>query len=195
VGSPRRRNSGGVAAVESIDDDCRVERLTIDALVGPCSGTREQGETLIELLMAVLILGFVGVAAVGGITTSVLVSDYHKKQAIAGAYVRDYAEAIEDGVAAFPTTNYDGTSSATHAPNAYKLLYSAPSGYTAQTPTVYCVSGLGVQTLEPCTDTGVQLVSLEVDSTDTRAKETLNVILRRPCRPLDSDDKIAGTAC
>ena len=187
MGSPSRCNGRGIAAAESIDDGaCRVNRVTQDAHVAPCLVTREQGETLIELLMAVLILGFVGVAAVGGITTSVLVSDYHKKQAIAGAYVRDYAEAIEDGVAASPTTNYDGTSSATHAPNAYKLLYSAPSGYTAQTPKVYCVSGLGVQTLEPCTDTGVQLVSLEVDSTDTRAKETLNVIVRRPCRPGDS---------
>jgi type II secretory pathway pseudopilin PulG len=56
------------------------------------------GETLVELLVAMSILGVAVVALVSGIGTSVLVSDVHRKEATAGAVVRTYGEAIAAAV-------------------------------------------------------------------------------------------------
>src|SRR5450759_1103091 len=64
------------------------------------TGSNDEGETLIELMIAVAIMGIVVVAIVGGIATFILMSDIHRKQATAGAYVRNYAEAVETYVAA-----------------------------------------------------------------------------------------------
>jgi type II secretory pathway pseudopilin PulG len=63
----------------------------------------DRGETLLELLVSVLIMGVAVVALVGGLGTAIRVSDIHRKQANAGAYVRSYAEAIETAVAASPS--------------------------------------------------------------------------------------------
>ena len=69
-------------------------------------GRRDAGESLIELLIAVAIMGIAVVAVVGLITTGIVMSDIHHKQAIAGAYVRDYAEYVENFVA---VGNFDAT--------------------------------------------------------------------------------------
>src|ERR1700704_4476556 len=79
------------------------------------------GETLLELLIAVMIMGVAVVALVGGIATSIRMSDIHRKQAEAGAYVRAYAEAIENAVA--------------RSPSAY-VACARPSMYPAFSPLV-----------------------------------------------------------
>ena len=48
----------------------------------------ERGETLVEMLLAVAIMGIAAVALMAGLTTSVLMSDIHRKQATAE---RDHA--------------------------------------------------------------------------------------------------------
>jgi type II secretory pathway pseudopilin PulG len=60
----------------------------------------DRGETLIELIVALAIMGITVVAIVSGIATGIVMSDIHRKQATAGAVVRQYAEAIENDVAA-----------------------------------------------------------------------------------------------
>jgi type II secretory pathway pseudopilin PulG len=59
----------------------------------------DRGESLIEILVAVLILGLTVAAVMGGLLTSVKVSDLHRKQATAGADVRSYAESVTRAVA------------------------------------------------------------------------------------------------
>jgi len=148
----------------------------------PSVTPKDAGETLIELLMAVVIMGIAIVAVVGGISTSIMMSDIHHKQATAGAYVRDFAEAVENGVA----TSSKYTTGATAA-TVYGGLYAPPiSGYTASVTAVACWSGSAFGAVEPCTDSGVQRVSLKVASSDGRASETLDLIIRMPCRPSDA---------
>lgn len=150
-------------------------------------GDGDAGETLIEVLAATVILGIAAVAMVGGIATSIMMSDIHRKQASAGAYVRDFAETLENGIAA-PSSKY---TTGPGASVAYKALYTPPgSGYTASVTKVACWNG-STFAAEPCTDTGSQEVSLRVASSDGRAAESLDILVRVPCRPTSTDSGCA----
>jgi type II secretory pathway pseudopilin PulG len=144
-------------------------------------GRDDRGESLLELLVAVTIMGIAVVAVVGGIGTGILMSDIHRKQATAGAYVRDYAEAVEKAVAASPSGYV-----ANCAPN-YAASFTPPGGYTAQITAVSFWNGSSFPTTcDASADVGVQQVSLRVQSGDGRAAETLSVVIRRPCRSTDT---------
>jgi Tfp pilus assembly protein PilV len=137
----------------------------------------ERGETLIELLVTVVILGTAVVALVGALAVAVRVSDIHRKQATAGASVRAFAEALETRVAAAPTGYVNCATTVSYA-GAYP---SVPAGYVATITAVSYWDGSAFVAI-CATDTGVQRVSLTVGSIDGRASEQLDVVLRKPCR-------------
>ena len=133
--------------------------------------TDDRGETLLELLVAVVVMGIAVVAIVGGLATSILVSDYHRKQSTAGEYVRDYAEVAESlpyKPCALPA-DYAG--------------FTAPSGFTA-TPTAirYWNAGAWSGTCAS-PDSGLQQLAIQVASADGRATERVTVVLRKACGP------------
>lgn len=143
--------------------------------------SRERGETLIELVVAVSIMGVALVAVMAGLGTSVLVSDVHRKQATAGSVLRNYAEAINATVTSGGYVNC-----------ASPAAYTSPAGFTP--PGDYSVSVVSGSmrywngsTWQPtCSaDTGLQQLTAQVASTDGRAIETLVLTLRKPCRPVD----------
>ena len=142
-------------------------------------GSNDDGETLIELLIAVAIMGITVIAIVGGFATSILMSDVHRKQTTAGAYVRDYAEAVEHYVAV------PGNFNATTSPIALQTAvatdgFAAPTGFTAAVTSVKCwndTSGV----FSSCTAAdSLQQVTLKVASTDSRASESLVVMVQQP---------------
>ena len=143
--------------------------------------TREGGETLIELVVAVSIMGVALVAVMAGLGTSVLVSDIHRKQATAGSVLRNYAEAINATVTGGGYVDC-APSSAYASPEGF----GPPSGYS-----VAVVAGSmrywNGSTWQPtCSaDTGLQQLTAQVASADDRATETLVLTLRKPCRPMD----------
>lgn len=144
---------------------------------GPAGG-RERGETLLELLIGLAIMSIAVVAVIGGLLTSILTSDIHRKQSSAGAAVRDYAESVEKYVAG---TGYTACASpSAYAPGVSGINFSAPTGYTASAVTVRYWSGTA-WVASPCTDLGLQQLTIRVASTDTRATEELVVVLRKPC--------------
>ena len=137
---------------------------------------RDRGETLLELLIALTIMSIAVVAIVGGLLAGVAVSDIHRKQSTAGAAVRDYAENVEKFVAGAGYTSCA-------APSAYSpgaVGFTAPSGYAASAVAVRYWSGTA-WVASPCTDVGLQELTVQVASTDTRAAERLVVMLRKPC--------------
>jgi prepilin-type N-terminal cleavage/methylation domain-containing protein len=128
--------------------------------------TDDRGETLLEVVVAVAIMGIVLVAFAGGLVTVVLMSDVHRKQASAGAYVRDYAEAIESWVA-------DGNFASCDNEAAYESIAVPafpPTGYTKRLVGSDCSYGNDVPRL-----------TIEVSSNDQRATEQLVLFVRKPC--------------
>jgi type II secretory pathway pseudopilin PulG len=126
----------------------------------------EQGESLLEVMIAVAILGIAVVAIMAGMTTSILMSDIHRKQSTAGAYVHDFAEAVQRSVAA---GNYLGCANA--------------AGYSSVTVPTFPGSGFNKSVVSSSCPFGsdVQQLTLEVSSSDGRASERLGIFVRKPC--------------
>ncbi|HZX04958.1 type II secretion system protein [Kribbella sp.] len=137
----------------------------------------ERGESLLEVLIAVAIMGIAVVAIMAGLVTSVLISDVHRKQATAGTAVRDYAEAVQTAVTG---GNYVacGTASAYQSAAAF----TAPTGYTATVVSGSMRYWTGTAWQAACSvDTGLQRLTVQVASNDGRATERVDVVLRKPC--------------
>jgi type II secretory pathway pseudopilin PulG len=142
------------------------------------------GASLVETLVALVILSIAGVAILAGLQLSVTASDIHRKQSSDGAYVRSYAEKIEQYL------NTTGNYVPCAAANAYSpgtVGYTVPAGHNAQQAAAVPLVGDGTAGSCPGGDNGVQRLRLTVSSADGRATETLTVVVRRNCE--------AGTAC
>jgi type II secretory pathway pseudopilin PulG len=136
---------------------------------------QERGESLLELVVAISLMGVAIVAVMSALTTTVLLSDVQRKQATAGVTVRDYAEALQQYVA---DGHYVACASSYSVPG-----FVAPEGFAAKV-----VAGsvlywsIGAAWLPLCLiDSGLQRVRVSVASTDGRASEYMYVVLRRPC--------------
>jgi hypothetical protein len=151
----------------------------------------DRGETLIELLTTVILMGIAVVAIVGGIGTSILMSDIHRKQATAGTNVRNYAEAIQSML---PSGGY--VACATTGAYASPSGFSVPSGYTKSVVAGSMKYWNGSSWQTTCaTDQGLQQLTVQVASVDGRASERVVVILRKPCQPpVDPTDPICSQA-
>jgi type II secretory pathway pseudopilin PulG len=149
----------------------------------------DRGETLIELLVTIVIMGLAVTAILGALVTSVTLSGTHRRQTVAGSYLRAQAEAVESAVAASPTAY---TSCA--ATSAYSSFYSAAAPYTASVTAVAYWNPTTSTFAGTCgTDSGVQSVTLRVASSDNKIVETMVIIIRRPCR--STTDFPADAAC
>jgi prepilin-type N-terminal cleavage/methylation domain-containing protein len=137
-------------------------------------GTKgDRGETLLELIVALAIMSVAVVALVGGLGTSIMMSDIHRKQATAGMILRNYAE---DVTAKVDTGGYP----AACAP--LDTAYTPPSGFSATVVSgsvrYWTASGW---TSSCTTDTGLRQLKLQVASLDDRAVEKLVIEVRKPC--------------
>lgn len=147
-------------------------------------GESERGETLVELLVTVAILGIAGVAVLGGMLLGVTASDVGRKQATGGAYARSFAEAIQQSV-----DSNGGYASCASAAATYGgvTVPSLPSGYTKSVVAVRSWNGTAWGT---CTEQGIQQVTVRVVTTggaQHNATEELVVVLRKPCNASGSE--------
>lgn len=138
-------------------------------------GSNDEGETLVELIIAVAIMGIAVVAIVGGVATSILMSDVHRKQASAGAYVRNYAAALDKYVAA---GGFDASAKPDYLPAAVGFA-GLPPGFTARPTSVKCWNDDNTGFVSCGSSSTAQQVTLSVASTDSRASESLVVWVRK----------------
>jgi hypothetical protein len=128
------------------------------------------GETLLELVVTIAILGVCVVGIGAGIALSVKISAIHRDQATADAFLHNYAESLQ--------TSYTPCA----APTTYTSGLPAPSGFTTPSAAVSFWNGTGFASLPSCTpasDPGLQQVTLSLNSSDGFTTESLVVILRK----------------
>lgn len=141
----------------------------------------DQGDTLIEILVTIVIVGIAVVAVVGGVATLIFTTSLHRQQSSEQTLLRSYADAVE---ANQTWTACSATSTGTYNPGvaAGSIGWTVPStyaGYTAQATAVRYWNGTAFTTT-PCgpdsSDTGLRQISLKVSS--SRAAETMDVNIR-----------------
>lgn len=139
----------------------------------------ERGDTLIEVLVAVAILGIAGAAIMGGFASSIVLSTVHRELATTASDSRNFAELLDKAID-------DGTIEYTQC--AAAAAYSSPPGFIAGANNTSHVTAVAywngtsfVGACPPGGDQGVQRVSVSVTNTDTRAISDAQVIIRKPC--------------
>jgi len=143
------------------------------------STSHDHGETLLELLVAVLIMGTAVVAVVGGFGVAIMMSDIHRKQAGVAEHMKIFVANIEGAVAASPTQYVDCAT-----PGSYPA-YTTPD-YNGNVTQVGYWNGSAFVASCAAVDTGIQRLRLRVSSTDGRAALTMDLIIRKPCRPTEA---------
>jgi Tfp pilus assembly protein PilE len=133
----------------------------------------ERGETLLELIMAITILGVCVVAIGSGIAVSITISAIHRNQATAQDSLHNYAETLQ---------NLYTPCTATSTPN-YTRSLIVPPGFSTPTVVVdYWVPTNGAfttnQTCPTSGDSGLQQVKLTLVTTAGTTSQSLVVALR-----------------
>jgi hypothetical protein len=129
--------------------------------------------------MSIAIIGIALTAVMGVMSSGILMSDVHRKQAVAGTVVAGYAESVKQAV---KTNGYQVSCAPTYA-----STFATPTGYVKSIISVSFWTTAGFQTTCSTTgDVGVQRLTLRVASSDGRASERVVVVVRKPCRPIDA---------
>jgi Tfp pilus assembly protein PilV len=145
--------------------------------------SREDGESLIELIIAITILGMILVAIGACMAFTVKASRINRNEALADQYLHNYAEQLQSS---YKSCSSAGNTAALQT--YYKGLLTSPGGAfsTSATPTVTvmywfdAVSPAQFITLPTCpTDTGLQQLTLNLKTADGLVSETFIVDVRK----------------
>jgi type II secretory pathway pseudopilin PulG len=132
---------------------------------------REAGDTLIEVLVAVVIMGIAFVVIVGGIGTAIIGAAVQQNQATADSVLKTAAETVTGETAYKPCAT----------PTDYPPP-AAPAGFSTLVTSVAFWNPTSNLFDTACTtDSGLQLVTLTVSSTNVHAPATatLEVVKRQ----------------
>ena len=139
----------------------------------------DRGDTLIELIVTVAIMGVALVAILGAIGTAIVMSNLHRKQAEAGAAARELVEAIENTVA-----DEDDLRACSAVGD-----YATPAGFSwpGFTPSIAETRSWNGDAWQNGCVAGARMYSLTVAMSENdpvseslRVVETVTVVLRRP---------------
>jgi Tfp pilus assembly protein PilV len=136
----------------------------------------ERGETLIELLVSVLILGTAFIAILAGVGVAIASSDGHRQEATAEGVLRNYAERVQDS-RDVPYADCAGVSSYATVPG-----FSSPAGWTVSVTQVsYLETDNTFGGTCPSPDRGAQQLTLRAVSPhpDNGATETITIVKGR----------------
>lgn len=145
----------------------------------PAASRSEAGVTLIELLITVVILGIAFAVIVGGMMTSIIGSDVHRKGATAGTVLQSYAEAIK----AAPYAPAPSSNCAAEMTSAYQTPagFSTPTGFTPSIGTFgyWSATTATFGTACPASDGGLQRIQLTVTAPNGTTK-SVSIVKRLP---------------
>lgn len=133
----------------------------------------DQGESLLELVIAIAILGVCVVALGTGIALSVKISDIHRGQAIAQQYLHNDAELLQTGA-------YTNCTAST-TPDYTQSLVTPPDGgpWNDSQTDIKFWNGTKFDTGCPGgVDPGLQQVTLRIKRADGLVNESLVLVLR-----------------
>lgn len=138
----------------------------------------DRGDTLIESLVTVVIMGVAVIAIVGGVATSIFMSTLHQQQASEQTLLRSYGDAVISS----QTATWAGCSATpgqfTPASEGGSFAWTPPANYTNYHPTATAVKfWSGSQFVaSPCTSGAPIQVSVQVSA--SRATEKMDVVVR-----------------
>jgi len=146
----------------------------------------DDGFSLAEVLVTVVIVGITFTAILGGLMTSIRVSDLQRTEATADAVARSAAEWVKDSVRNPYDANCGGT-------GGYSLAgFPTPSGYLATITAVEYWDGAGpattgtydlpshIQAACPTGgDKGLQRITIVATSSDGQATESVQILKRK----------------
>jgi prepilin-type N-terminal cleavage/methylation domain-containing protein len=144
----------------------------------------ENGFSLVEVLVTIVIVGVTFSALLGGLITTIIVSSLHRHQATADSVARSAAEWIKDGTAnANPfqpcATNGSYSFSGLSVPTGYSVAITGVENWDWSGPPV---TASFVPTFSPsapgCTNHGLQRITIVVTSSDAQVHETVQVLKR-----------------
>lgn len=124
--------------------------------------------TLVEMLLAVAIMGIGVLGVVAGMMTSIQVSDLGKNAADGQTALRSYAEAVTGDTYSSCATTYPAAG------------FTTPTGWTSSMTVAYWNKGSSTFGSTCGTDSGLQRVTLSLTANDGRGTETLRLVKRTP---------------
>ena len=142
----------------------------------------EEGFSLVELMVTIVIVGVTFSALLGGLMTTITVSSLHRKQATADSVARSAAEWIKDSVAnPFSPCATNGTYSFSglSKPSGYAVAITSVENWDWSGPPVAASYVPAFSPSQPgCTDHGLQRISIVVTSSDAQVSESVQVLKR-----------------
>jgi prepilin-type N-terminal cleavage/methylation domain-containing protein len=144
----------------------------------------EEGFSLVELLVTIVIVGVTFSALLGGLITTITVSSLHRKQATADSIARSAAEWVKDSVAN-PYANCGGIGgyslSGLQKPSGYSVAITSVDYWDGAMPVAGTPYSLDSHIGSSCPgggDKGVQRITIAVTSSDAQVHETVQVLKR-----------------
>ena len=158
------------------------------------AGGGDTGETLLEILLSLMIMGLAVTAVLGAMGISVRASTQDERQIHAQALLRSWGEHVVARTTDATWTpcataaTYSGSTWAYTSPVPPAGLEALPAGFAADVAGVtYWDPGTGAFAATCGTDSGVQRVRLRTTVAATGYPgftSTYDVVVRRPCLPL-----------
>jgi type II secretory pathway pseudopilin PulG len=164
---PGERKSGTLNSV--VDVESSAPRISSNR-------RSESGDTLIEVLIAVVIIALAATALLGALLTSITSSVSHRSLAVDDSVLRSFAEAAKEQIELQSNPLY------VHCPASYSISSSAPpSGYSVPAITqVQYWNGAAFQSGCPPKDLGIQLITATETHSNDHVSQELQFVVRNP---------------
>ena len=143
---------------------------------------REQGETLVEVVVSTTILGIVGVGIIGAIATVLISTEVDRTTSRAETVLRSYVAAIQaaDYAECAGGGAYGPGAVTFDEPDGYEASVADVQYWTGAGPTVVPAANGEITFASSCgSDPGLQRLDVWVNATDGRASEHVTIFKRR----------------